>query len=101
MEEFNARARESVFKYRADWETLCERIGYWLDYEHPYVTYDNDYVESVWWALQTLHAAGPALPRAQVLPYCPRCGTALSSHEVAQGYEDVNDQLGLRHLPGG
>ncbi len=89
--EFNRLSRESVFTYRADWEKLSTRIGYWLDYAHPYVTYHNEYVESVWWALQTLHGKGYLYRGHKILPYCPRCGTALSSHEVAQGYEDVDD----------
>jgi isoleucyl-tRNA synthetase len=89
--EFNRLSRESVFTYRADWEKLSSRIGYWLDYAHPYVTYHNEYVESVWWALKTLHDKGYLYRGHKILPYCPRCGTALSSHEVAQGYEDVDD----------
>ncbi len=89
--EFNRLCRESVFKYRGDWERLSTRIGYWLDYEHPYVTYSNEYVESVWWALKTLYDKGLLYRGHKILPYCPRCGTALSSHEVAQGYEDVED----------
>jgi isoleucyl-tRNA synthetase len=88
---FNQRCRESVFTYKDDWEKLSERIGYWLDYEHPYVTYTNEYVESVWWALKTLFDKGLLVRGHKILPYCPRCGTALSSHEVAQGYEDVED----------
>ncbi|HET9424570.1 MAG TPA: class I tRNA ligase family protein, partial [Gemmatimonadaceae bacterium] len=89
--EFNRRCRESVFTYKDDWETLSERIAYWLDYEHPYITYSNDYIESVWWALKTLFDKGLLSRGHKILPYCPRCGTALSSHEVAQGYEDVED----------
>jgi isoleucyl-tRNA synthetase len=89
--EFNRLCRESVFTYRADWERLSERIGYWLDYEDPYVTYSPDYVESVWWALTTLYRKGLLYRGHKILPYCARCGTALSSHEVAQGYEDVDD----------
>ena len=89
--EFNRLCRESVFKYRGDWERLSARIGYWLDYEHPYVTYSNDYVESVWWALKTLHERELLYRGHKILPYCPRCETTLSSHEVAQGYEDVED----------
>lgn len=91
VEEFNRLCRESVWTYRGDWERLSERIGYWLDYEHPYVTYTNDYVESVWWALATLHSRELLYRGHKILPYCARCGTALSSHEVAQGYEDVED----------
>ena len=89
--EFNRLCRESVFTYRAEWELLSERIGYWLDYEHPYVTYTNDYIESVWWSLAELHGKGLLSRGHKILPYCPRCGTTLSSHEVAQGYEDVSD----------
>ncbi|MBU6365331.1 MAG: isoleucine--tRNA ligase [Gemmatimonadetes bacterium] len=89
--EFNRRCRESVFTYRGDWEALSRRIAYWLDYDRPYVTYDHDYVESEWWALRTLHEKGLLAPGHKILPYCARCGTALSSHEVAQGYEDVED----------
>ena len=91
VEEFNRRCRESVWKYREEWERLSARMGYWLDYAHPYVTYSNEYVESVWWALKTLHAKGFLYQGHKILPYCPRCGTSLSSHEVAQGYEDVED----------
>ncbi len=89
--EFNRRCRESVFTYKEDWQNLSERIGYWLDYDHPYVTYSNEYIESVWWALKTLFDRGFLTRGHKILPYCPRCGTALSSHEVAQGYEDVED----------
>jgi isoleucyl-tRNA synthetase len=89
--EFNRRCRESVFTYRGDWEKLSKRMAYWLDYEHPYVTYTSDYVESVWWALATMHAKGLLVQGHKILPYCPRCETALSSHEVAQGYKDVED----------
>ncbi|MDB4881672.1 MAG: Isoleucyl-tRNA synthetase [Gemmatimonadetes bacterium] len=89
--EFNRLCRESVFTYRADWEKLSERIGYWLDYDDPYVTYTPEYVESVWWALATLFRKGLLYRGHKILPYCSRCGTSLSSHEVAQGYEDVED----------
>jgi isoleucyl-tRNA synthetase len=89
IEKFNARARDSVFKYKAEWENLSDRIGYWLDYEHPYVTFSNDYIESVWWLLQRLHQRDLLYRGHRVLPYCPRCGTVLSSHELALGYETV------------
>jgi isoleucyl-tRNA synthetase len=89
--EFNRRCRESVWKYRGEWEELSKRTAYWLDYGDPYVTYSNNYVESVWWALRTLHDKGLLFRGHKILPYCARCGTALSSHEVAQGYEDVED----------
>ncbi len=87
--EFNRRARESVFRYKADWESLSDRIGYWLDYERPYVTYSKEYVETVWWLLHRLHERKLLYRGHRVLPYCPRCGTVLSSHELALGYEDV------------
>ena len=91
--EFNRLCRESVFKYRGDWEKLSERMAYWLDYDHPYVTYTNDYVESVWWSLKTLYDKDLLFRGHKVLPYCTRCGTALSSHELTQpgAYQDVED----------
>ncbi len=89
VREFNARARQSVFKYQSEWESLSDRIAYWLDYEHPYVTCSNHYVETVWWLLARLHQRDLLHRGHRVLPYCPRCGTVLSSHEVALGYEDV------------
>ncbi len=84
---FNERCKTSVFQYKSDWESLSERIGYWLDYSRPYVTYTNDYIESVWWLLKQLHERDRLYQGHKVLPYCPRCGTALSSHELAQGYD--------------
>jgi isoleucyl-tRNA synthetase len=89
--EFNRRCRESVWKYRGEWEELSKRIGYWLNYGDPYVTYEHDFVESEWWALKTMYEKGLLFKGHKILPYCARCGTALSSHEVAQGYEDVED----------
>ena len=102
VEAFNRLCRESVWRYQGDWERLSERIGYWLDYDNAYITYANDYVESVWWALATLHERGLLTRGHKILPYCPRCGTTLSSHEVALGYQDVRDPsvyvaLDLRH----
>ena len=91
VERFNEMCRESVWRYRSDWEELSERIGYWLDYSDPYITYSNDYIESVWWALATMFRRGRLYRGHKVLPYCARCGTTLSSHEVAQGYKDVKD----------
>jgi len=90
--EFNRLCRESVFKYQKEWEQLSDRIGYWLDYDHPYVTCEPEYVESVWWLLQQLHQKGLLARGHRVLPYCPRCGTVLSSHELAQGYDTVQDK---------
>jgi len=89
--EFNRLCRESVFKYRSDWEKLSARMGYWLDYEHPYVTFHNDYVESVWWALKTLFDKSLLYRGHKILPYCSRCGTALSSHELSLGYRQDED----------
>src|SRR4051794_23371998 len=89
--EFNAQCRESVFEFLEDWTALTERIGYWVDLEHPYRTLDPSYIESVWWALKTMWDRDLLFEGHRVVPYCVRCGTALSSHEVAQGYEDVED----------
>jgi len=91
VEKFNQLCRESVWKYRTDWEKLSERIGFWLDYSDPYVTYSHDYVESVWWALKTLFDKELLYRGHKILPYCSRCGTALSDMEVKQGYKDVKD----------
>jgi isoleucyl-tRNA synthetase len=89
--EFNRRCRESVFEFLEDWNALTERIGFWLDLEHAYRTLDPDYIESVWSALKRIADDGLLYEGHKVVPYCPRCGTALSSHEVADGYEDVED----------
>ena len=89
--EFNEACRSSVFTYKEDWENLSERIGYWLDYSRPYVTFHSSYVESVWWILKQLADRGLLYKGYKSVPYCPRCGTALSSHEVAQGYKDIED----------
>ncbi len=89
--EFNTACRESVFTYKQDWEELSERIGYWLDYSRPYATLHRDYVESVWWILKQLADRNLLYRGYKSVPYCPRCGTGLSSHEVAQGYRDIED----------
>jgi isoleucyl-tRNA synthetase len=89
--EFNEVCRESVFTYKEEWERFSERIGYWLDYSRPYVTFHTPYIESVWWILKSLADRGLLYRGYKSLPYCPRCGTALSSHEVAQGYRDIDD----------
>lgn len=91
IERFNQVCRDSVFTYKEEWEALSERIGYWLEYWRPYVTFHTDYIESVWWILKTLADKGLLYRGHKSVPYCPRCGTALSSHEVAQGYKDVED----------
>ncbi len=90
---FNDACRKSVWKYQHEWEQISERTGYWLDYSHPYVTYENGYIESVWSLLSRFHAAGLVYRGKRVLPYCGRCGTGLSSHELAQPgvYRDVDD----------
>jgi isoleucyl-tRNA synthetase len=97
--EFNARCRESVFRYVSDWVRLTERIGFWIDLGDPYVTMTNDYIESVWWALRQIWDRGLLYRAHKVVPYCPRDGTALSSHEVAQGYENVVDPSVYVRLP--
>jgi isoleucyl-tRNA synthetase len=91
IERFNAKCKESVWKYKGEWERMSERVGFWVDMEHPYVTYENNYIESVWWSLKQIYEKGLLYKGYKVVPYCPRCGTALSSHEVAQGYEDVEE----------
>jgi isoleucyl-tRNA synthetase len=89
--EFNQRCRESVFEYVEEWNRLTERIGFWVDLDDPYVTLQDRYIESVWWSLRELFQAGRLYEGHKVVPYCPRDGTPLSSHEVAQGYQDVKD----------
>jgi isoleucyl-tRNA synthetase len=91
IDRFNARCRESVFAYVEEWNRLTERIGFWIDLDDPYVTLEDDYIESVWWSLRQLWDKDRLYEGHKVVPYCPRCGTALSSHEVALGYEDVED----------
>jgi len=97
--EFNQRCRESVFEFLEDWNALTERIGFWIDLEDAYRTLDATYVESVWWALRQLHDKGLLYEGYKVVPYCTGCGTALSSHEVAQGYKDVVDPSVYVRLP--
>jgi len=97
--EFNERCRESVFRYVEDWNKLTERIGFWLDLDDPYVTMTDDYIESVWWALRKMWDDERLYEGHRVVPYCPRCGTALSSHEVALGYHDVEDPSVYVKLP--
>jgi isoleucyl-tRNA synthetase len=89
--EFNAKCRESVLRYIDEWNALTERIGFWLDTDEAYYTLTNEYIESVWWSLKQVFDKGLLTEGHQVVPYCPRCGTALSSHEVALGYRDVVD----------
>ncbi len=89
--KFNELCRNSVFTYIQDWEKLTDRIGYWVDLEDAYITYKNEYIESVWWLLKSIWDKGLLYQGFKVVPYCPRCGTPLSDHEVAQGYEQVTD----------
>jgi isoleucyl-tRNA synthetase len=89
--EFNAQCRESVWKYKTDWERMTELMGYWVDLSRPYVTFENDYIESVWWALKRFFDEGYIYRGHKIQPYCPRCETPLSSHEVSLGYADVKD----------
>jgi isoleucyl-tRNA synthetase len=89
--KFNKKARESVFRYKELWEKLTERIGFWLDMDNPYITYDSKYIETLWWIIKQADKAGLFYKGHKVLPWCPRCGTALSSHEVAQEYERVTE----------
>ncbi|MBE5737302.1 MAG: isoleucine--tRNA ligase [Clostridiales bacterium] len=91
IEPFIKKCKESVWKYKGEWEKMSDRVGYWADMENPYVTYDDNYIESVWWAIKTIAEKGLLYKGHKIVPYCPRCGTALSSHEVAQGYKDVKE----------
>ncbi|NLL30643.1 MAG: isoleucine--tRNA ligase [Clostridiales bacterium] len=91
VENFIHECKESVFTYVSMWEKMTKQIGYWVDMDEPYVTYHNSYIESEWWALKTMWEKGLLYKGHKVMPYCPRCGTALSSHEVSQGYKDVKD----------
>ncbi|MEE4194262.1 MAG: isoleucine--tRNA ligase [Anaerolineae bacterium] len=91
VDKFNAMCRESAFEYIQEWEKLTSRIGFWVDLETAYITYKNDYIETVWWELKNLWDKDLLFEGYKVLPYCPRCGTPLSDHEVAQGYADAED----------
>jgi isoleucyl-tRNA synthetase len=91
VEAFNKLCRDSVFRYVEEWNEMTERIGYWVDMEHPYVTLDNSYIETGWWVIKQLWDKGLVYQGYRVTPHCPRCGTSLSSHEVALGYEEVDD----------
>lgn len=95
VEPFIEQCKKSVWKYKTEWEKMSERVGYWADMEHPYVTYDDNYIESVWWSLKEIFDRGLIYKGHKIVPYCPRCGTALSSHEVAQGYKDVTERTAV------
>ena len=91
IEPFIRECKQSVWKYKAEWERMSERVGFWADMDAPYITYEDNYIESVWWSLKQIADKDLLYKGHKVVPYCPRCGTALSSHEVAQGYKDVKD----------
>jgi len=91
VEHFVQRCKASVNRYIKDWEAMIRRFGFWIDLEHPYITYKDEYIETLWWAIKRIHEAGLLYRGYKILPYCPRCGTSLSSHEVAQGYRVVAD----------
>ncbi len=99
IEPFIKKCKESVWKYTDEWRRMSERVGYWVDMDHPYVTYHDDYIESVWWALKEIYKKGLLYKGHKIVPYCPRCGTALSSHEVAQGYKDVKETSVVARFP--
>ena len=92
IEPFIKKCKESVWKYQGEWERMSDRVGYWVDMESPYVTYDDNYIESIWWALKKIADKNLMYKGHKIVPYCPRCGTSLSSHEVAQGYKNVKEK---------
>ncbi|WP_303104902.1 isoleucine--tRNA ligase [uncultured Mitsuokella sp.] len=95
IEPFIKKCRESVWKYKGMWEQFSEVVGFWADMDHPYITYENNFIESEWWALKEIWNKGLLYEGYKVVPYCPRCGTPLSSHEVAQGYKDVTERSAM------
>lgn len=95
LEPFIKECKESVWKYKGMWEDFSGTVGFWADMENPYVTYDNNFIESEWWALKQIWDKGLLYKGFKVVPYCPRCGTPLSSHEVAQGYKDVKERSAI------
>ena len=95
VEPFIERCKANVWKYKGMWEEFSETVGFWADMENPYVTYYDDFIESEWWALKTIWDKGLLYKGFKIVPYCPRCGTPLSSHEVAQGYKDVKERSAI------
>lgn len=95
LEPFIKECKESVWKYKGMWEDFSDTVGFWADMDNPYVTYDNSFIESEWWALKQIWDKGLLYKGFKVVPYCPRCGTPLSSHEVAQGYKDVKERSAI------
>ena len=91
VEKFNRKCQESVWKYKTEWDELTRRIGFWVDLNDPYITYETNYIESVWWILKEIWKKDLLYEGYKITPYCPRCGTPLSSHEVSLGYQDVQD----------
>ena len=89
IKEFNEKCRESVFEYEGMWRSMSKRMGYLIDLDHPYITLDNNFIETGWWILKKFFDAGMIYEGHKILPYCPRCGTGLASHEVAQGYKEI------------
>ncbi len=89
------QCKESVWQYKSMWEEFSSKVGFWVDMEHPYVTYDNNFIESEWWALKEIFKKGLLYKGFKIVPYCPRCGTPLSSHEVAQGYKTVKKKSAI------
>lgn len=92
IEPFVQKCKESVWKYKGEWEKMSDEVGFWVDMQDPYITYEDNYIESVWWALKTIWDKKLIYKGHKIVPYCPRCGTSLSSHEVAQGYKDVKEK---------
>ena len=95
LEPFISHCKESVWKYKGMWEGFSSTVGFWVDMDHPYITYDNNFIESEWWALKQIWEKGLLYKGYKIVPYCPRCGTPLSSHEVAQGYKDVKERSAI------
>lgn len=92
IDKFNEECKKSVWKYKTEWEQMSDKIGYWADMKNPYITYNDNYIESVWWAIKTIWEKGLLYKGHKIVPYCPRCGTSLSSHEVSQGYKEVKEK---------
>ncbi len=99
VEKFVRACRASVDRYIREWEKMMVRLGFWIDLAHPYITYTDDYIETLWWMLKEIHKKGLLYKGHKILPYCPRCGTSLSSHEVAQGYRRVSDPSVFVRMP--
>ncbi|NLZ45210.1 MAG: class I tRNA ligase family protein, partial [Clostridiales bacterium] len=95
LEPFIKKCKESVWKYKGMWEDFSSTVGFWADMDDPYVTYDNNFIESEWWALKKIFERNLLYKGFKIVPYCPRCGTPLSSHEVAQGYKDVKERSAI------